>query len=411
MELNLNYLMRKTSKRLHTIVRQFDNSNNLLSKICLRMDLEDNALYNVLTDILDVPKTSYIPICHCINNKFIYISIFTSTELFVIGPIKYQVDYGLRDSISVTINDEIETELISILSNIGWDTLIDTLVDFSNYLLGTSAKEVTELDFININCLDKNLNKKIQKDLTDFIFSQHESGLHHNPYDQELRELSAIENGNVAALEKSLAEDYIGQLGRLAKDDLRNMKNISLVVIATSSRAAIKGGLSPEIAFSMADIYSQKIEESTSKNVPLQITRNAEFEYTRMVHELRNNNTQMNSFSGEENEHIMAAKNYIFKNLHSKISVADIAEALGLNANYLSGLFTLHEKITLKKYILNNKLTLVKNMLTYSAYSYSEIAYYLGFSSQSHLGKEFKKATGLTLSQYRTKYQMQEFLD
>ena len=40
-------------------------------------------------------------------------------------------------------------------------------------------------------------------------------------------------------------------------------------------------------------------------------------------------------------------------------------------------------------------------MLTYSTYSYSRIASYLGYSSQSHMGAEFKKATGMTLKEYR----------
>lgn len=45
-----------------------------------------------------------------------------------------------------------------------------------------------------------------------------------------------------------------------------------------------------------------------------------------------------------------------------------------------------------------------KYLLAYSPYSYIEIATYLGFSSQSHLGKVFKKYTGMTLRQYRGKY-------
>ena len=44
-------------------------------------------------------------------------------------------------------------------------------------------------------------------------------------------------------------------------------------------------------------------------------------------------------------------------------------------------------------------VSLTKNLLTYSPYSYIEIATYLGFSSQSHLGKVFKKYTDMTLRQ------------
>ena len=53
-------------------------------------------------------------------------------------------------------------------------------------------------------------------------------------------------------------------------------------------------------------------------------------------------------------------------------------------------------------------IRLAKNMLIYSRYSYSDIASYLGFSSQSHLGTRFKKAIGLTLRQYREQYGQKE---
>jgi AraC-like DNA-binding protein len=40
-----------------------------------------------------------------------------------------------------------------------------------------------------------------------------------------------------------------------------------------------------------------------------------------------------------------------------------------------------------------------------SPYSYIEIATYLGFSSQIHLEKVLKKYTGMTMRQYRKKYE------
>lgn len=72
--------------------------------------------------------------------------------------------------------------------------------------------------------------------------------VHHNPYDQEMREFGSIENGDLIQLEKSLQEDYDGTIGTLAKDPLRNLKNLGIVLVTLASRAAIRGGLSPEIS-------------------------------------------------------------------------------------------------------------------------------------------------------------------
>ena len=74
-------------------------------------------------------------------------------------------------------------------------------------------------------------------------------------------------------------------------------------------------------------------------------------------------------------------------------------------------MFKKHEHISLSDYILKEKIALVKNLLIYSNYTYSEIANYLGFSSQSHLGSRFKKETSYTMKEYRNLYQMKDFMD
>ena len=66
--------------------------------------------------------------------------------------------------------------------------------------------------------------------------------------------------------------------------------------------------------------------------------------------------------------------------------------------------------VTLKAYILEEKIKLIKNLLTYSSYTFTEISAYLGFASQSHMGMEFKKITGMTLRQYRTRYLNDDFV-
>ena len=98
-------------------------------------------------------------------------------------------------------------------------------------------------------------------------------------------------------------------------------------------------------------------------------------------------------------------------NLHGKIQVQDIAEKLGLNANYLSELFHKNEHVSLKDFIQKEKINMAKNLLIYSKYSYTEIAVYLGYSSQSHFGKQFKKYADMTPRRYREVYGAKNFLE
>lgn len=246
------------------------------------------------------------------------------------------------------------------------------------------------------------ISEDILKHFSNLLFTNREQGISHNPYDQELREMTSIEQGDWDALEQSLHENYPGKIGRLAKDDLRHVKNLAIVNITISCRAAIHGGVMPEIAFSLSDTLIQKIEECNNINTIYELMTALKYQYAHMVSEIKS--THENTSIPTENYHIQRCKDYIVTHLHGRLPLSQIADALSLNASYLSNLFHHCEGISITEYIRKHKINLVQNLLMYSDYSYSEIASYLGYSSQSHLGRQFKESTGMTLRQYREQY-------
>ena len=262
-------------------------------------------------------------------------------------------------------------------------------------------------DLVAANCMDSSMEDAIMEDYSTLVFDRREQEQPHNPYDQELREFTSIELGDVDMLRRSLQEDYTGKIGTLAKDEVRQMRNRAIVVITLASRAAIRGGLLPEISFSMSDVFIQSIEAESDTAVLLNMMHQFEFRYAEMVADL--NSQKAGRPRKDQNPRVDQCKDYIFKHLHEKIRIQDIADELYLNANYLSEIFHQHEGVTITEFILQEKVGLTKNLLTYSPYTYSEIAAYLGFSSQSHLGKAFRRLTGLTLKQYRDRYGVREF--
>lgn len=64
--------------------------------------------------------------------------------------------------------------------------------------------------------------------------------------------------------------------------------------------------------------------------------------------------------------------------------------------NYISGLFSSLEGITLEQYIIRQKIEKAKELLFYDELSLSEIANRLDYSSVAHLSAQFKKITGMT---------------
>ena len=254
----------------------------------------------------------------------------------------------------------------------------------------------------------RHIDEELERDHTGYVFAKQESGTLHNPYDQEVREFTSIEQGDIASLQRSLEENYTGEIGTLAGDPLRSMKTRGIGVLTLASRAAIRGGVLPETAYSLVDIYTQKIEACTDEASVMDLFHDAEYQYAHMVREIRAQAPREMQTEGMEKRaadlYLERCKTYIFARLHEKISVRDMAEAIGLNANYLSELFHSCEGITVTRYIQREKIRMAKNLLVYSRYTYGEIAAYLGYSSQSHLGRQFKRETGMTMHQYRLRF-------
>ena len=90
------------------------------------------------------------------------------------------------------------------------------------------------------------------------------------------------------------------------------------------------------------------------------------------------------------------------KESNKSINSSDyIAKEIGYDYSYLSNLFSSVEGITIEKYIINQKIEKVKELLVYNELTLNEISYKLGYSSVQHLSNQFKKISGLTPSHFK----------
>lgn len=410
--MNYHYLMKHISYHLHTIVRQYIPDSGLTESYCARVSFSDvfraDEIFDIFSHIQDsfenASGTLYnppSPVILSANDRFVYTIIPAADRCFIVGPVRLSAPVSFRHTYSITAVSPQWTDSVPVCE---FDSLTDDILLTYNLC---HKEELSQETLLMENCIDTRTDEKLQESFSKLVFENREYGKIHNPYDQELREFSSIESGDLEQLKRSLDEDYTGEVGLLADQPLRNAKNRAIVVVTLASRAAMRGGVVPEAAYSLSDSYIQKIEKCRDIPAVFHLFYAAEYEYARMVKEL--NEQKEGILVKDKNPHINKCKDYIFSHLHGKLSVQDIADALGLNAGYLSELFHACEKITLTEYIRREKINLAKNLLIYSRYSYSEISTYLGFSSQSHLGKYFKAATGMTMRQYRSVYGVKEF--
>lgn len=78
-----------------------------------------------------------------------------------------------------------------------------------------------------------------------------------------------------------------------------------------------------------------------------------------------------------------------------------LSSALNKEYSYLSKLFSEAEGVTIEKYIIDQKIERVKELLAYGELTLSEISYKLGYSSVAHLSSQFKKVTGFNPTDFR----------
>lgn len=83
-----------------------------------------------------------------------------------------------------------------------------------------------------------------------------------------------------------------------------------------------------------------------------------------------------------------------------------IAEKLAMNYDSISKIFAEQEGITLERFIILQRLQKVKELLSYSAMTLTEIAHLTGYSSIHHLSGQFREITGMTPTAFRSGLQM-----
>ncbi len=203
-----------------------------------------------------------------------------------------------------------------------------------------------------------------------------------------------VKNGQVEKLEELLLAAPKIQAGKMASDTLRQTKNMVICSATTMSRAAVEGGLNPQSAFKLSDLYIQKCEILRDPNAVLALVGEMALDFTARVRDLNYNNI-------DDTKLFEACSLYIKKNLFTRISTEEMARELGFSRSYLSKQFHRQTGKTLTEFILEQKILESKQLLRYSDKSISEIAMHLSFSSQSHFQNVFKKQVGVTPLEYK----------
>ncbi|CAM3606570.1 helix-turn-helix domain-containing protein [Marinicrinis lubricantis] len=217
---------------------------------------------------------------------------------------------------------------------------------------------------------------------------------HHDPL-VEKRLLNHIKEGRVDEVRKSFGAIPEEEFGVLSKSSfLRSRKNIAISAITIATRSAMEGGLHPEIAYTLSDVFIQQVEEVHQINDINHLVEEAMCAFAEKV---------LGAKEESSSRIVTVCKNYIFKHLYDSISLNDLADHTKLNPSYLSKLFKKETGITMTEYIQKVRIDEAKNLLSLTQTPISEISSWMHFTDQSYFTKIFKKHVGVTPKRFREK--------
>lgn len=172
---------------------------------------------------------------------------------------------------------------------------------------------------------------------------------------------------------------------------------ISIIVFTSLvCRAAMEGGMSPELAYPLGDSY---IEAAVNSDDIGELNTLALSMYHDFIYRVHRLNTNPNYSPA-----VQKCCDYIELNLNKKIELAELASLTGYTEYYLSEKFKKEIGMPVFLYVRYAKIERAKLLLESTELSVKEIAENLAFTTQNYFIKCFREVAGCSPAQYRKQF-------
>ena len=230
----------------------------------------------------------------------------------------------------------------------------------------------------------------------EYIFSAQENAQTHTPFEFEEMITADVTAGDLDAALRHLSGSMPGALGKLSENPERQVRYMFVTAAAILCRAAIRGGVHSEAAYSLADSYCQRMDavKSVERVQPMMWDMLAAFCAA----------VKQESSQRDYSLVIKNCCNYISKHLHDSITLPELAEACGMSERRLSEKFYRETGERVGDYIHRQKLREARDLLRYSSMSICDIGNALGYSSQSYFTRKYREQFGVTPLEVRKRF-------
>ncbi|MFZ4451501.1 helix-turn-helix domain-containing protein [Salibacterium aidingense] len=217
-------------------------------------------------------------------------------------------------------------------------------------------------------------------------------GMAHHPYEQEKAFLEAMKEGNPAAFEWLETIEQNSNITLGSSHPLRHLKNKLIMACAILCRAAMENGTDPNEAMTMSDYFLREIERKQSVEALAGMEKQI---YT----------TFFNMMQQKEASHysvfVWKIRELVKSNVTEGINLEFISEYVNRTPGYISTVFKKECGITLKQFIVQEKIKEAKKYLLHTDDNILDIAVQFHFKDQTYFTKVFKKYTGQTPHHFR----------
>lgn len=219
----------------------------------------------------------------------------------------------------------------------------------------------------------------------------------HPSYKLEKQLANCISMGKYEKSKELLDKINDNRRAKLARNPLTSAQFSVVGSCTIFTRAAIKGGLIPEYAFTLSDLF---IRELSSKKT---IEAVNELEYKMLETFIDAVNDSVKSAENNKNYSSIIIKtiNNIKASFMYDVSLHDLAKDVHVHPNYLSQAFKEETGRTVKEYYDNLRIKVIKKYLKYTDMSMTAIAGLFNFTSSSSFSSYFKRLTDMSPSKYR----------
>lgn len=216
--------------------------------------------------------------------------------------------------------------------------------------------------------------------------------MHHTP-DTEKDIFIKLLKQNLLPVGQALDLDgQDGEIGVLADDDARNMRNLLIACNVIFCRFAIEERANAEYAYSMSDYFINKTEKLRTGGQFLDLATQMATSYRNLIAL-----SQTPDFGYPIDKCIQ----YIEQHLYSRLTAGQVARFMKLSPAYLTTLFRQRTGVTLYQFIQQHRLKEAQLMLKSTSQPITAIAAALGYHSLAHFSHAFHQATGISPLDYR----------